>query len=431
MDERQRVLVIAHGHPDVTPGGAEHAAYSLFGELRRRPNTSALFLARGRGGNREAVFHQHSEDGSEVLIDAESELFRFSQRDKQLLCRDFRRFLEWYRPTVVHLHHFVHLGIELLREIRNYSRSVPVVLTLHEYLGICHHQGQMVRTGGYELCRKASPDACHGCFPAVSAQDFFLRELYIKSFFELVDAFVSPSEFLVDRYVAWGLPRDRFVVIENGVRPAAPSHGSPRIAESGARRRFAFFGNFTRFKGLHVLLDAVGFMPPALRDPATGISVEIHGAHQPGDEDARHEPLRRQLEQAGKTVQLYGRYQHEDLPALMRNIDWVVVPSIWWENSPLVIQEAFAHGRPVICSDVGGMAEKVRDGVNGLHFRVNNARHLRDRMLEAATTEGLWDRLRQGIEPPFTVTDMGTRHLELYARLGGTRRAAPHALRLV
>ena len=56
----------------------------------------------------------------------------------------------------------------------------------------------------------------------------------------------------------------------------------------------------------------------------------------------------------------------------MAEIDWVVVPSIWWENSPLVIQEAFLHGRPVICSDIGGMAEKVRHGVDGLHFRVGD-----------------------------------------------------------
>ena len=53
----------------------------------------------------------------------------------------------------------------------------------------------------------------------------------------------------------------------------------------------------------------------------------------------------------------------------MARIDWVVVPSIWWETGPLVVMEAFQYGRPVICSDIGGMSEKVTDGVNGLHFR--------------------------------------------------------------
>ena len=60
----------------------------------------------------------------------------------------------------------------------------------------------------------------------------------------------------------------------------------------------------------------------------------------------------------------------------MRSVDAVVVPSIWWENSPLVIQEALASRRPIICSDIGGMAEKVRDGIDGFHFRAGDPRSL-------------------------------------------------------
>ena len=59
-----------------------------------------------------------------------------------------------------------------------------------------------------------------------------------------------------------------------------------------------------------------------------------------------------------------------EMPSLMRSVDWMIIPSIWWENSPIVIQEAFFHGRPMICSNIGGMAEKITDGVDGLHFRV-------------------------------------------------------------
>jgi glycosyltransferase involved in cell wall biosynthesis len=74
-----------------------------------------------------------------------------------------------------------------------------------------------------------------------------------------------------------------------------------------------------------------------------------------------------------------------------------VVPSIWWENSPLVIQEAFGHGRPVICSDIGGMAEKVRDGVSGLHFRVGDPISLAETIARACATPGLWKALTSGI----------------------------------
>ena len=86
-----------------------------------------------------------------------------------------------------------------------------------------------------------------------------------------------------------------------------------------------------------------------------------------------------------------GRYAHADLPGVMANLDWIIVPSIWWENSPLVIQEAFHHGRPVICSDIGGWRRKSHDGVNGLHFRAGDPVSLAETIWEAVSTPGLWD----------------------------------------
>jgi glycosyltransferase involved in cell wall biosynthesis len=87
----------------------------------------------------------------------------------------------------------------------------------------------------------------------------------------------------------------------------------------------------------------------------------------------------------------------------MADIDWVIVPSIWWENSPLVIQEAFMHGRPVICSDIGGMAEKVRDGADGLHFRAGDPQSVADAIRRAASEPGLWQKLAGGIRPIYDI----------------------------
>ena len=86
--------------------------------------------------------------------------------------------------------------------------DVPIFYTLHEYLPICHRDGQMLRTNG-ELCTHASPRRCNECFPAIPPQDFFLRERFIKSHLEHVDMFLAPSQFLLERYVDWGIPRDR------------------------------------------------------------------------------------------------------------------------------------------------------------------------------------------------------------------------------
>jgi glycosyltransferase involved in cell wall biosynthesis len=94
-----------------------------------------------------------------------------------------------------------------------------------------------------------------------------------------------------------------------------------------------------------------------------------------------------------------------------------VVPSRWWENSPLVIQEAFIHGRPVICSDVGGMAEKVRDGVDGMHFRVGNASSLASVLERGITTPGLWERLRDGSTGVYGMDDHIASLRQLYGEL--------------
>jgi glycosyltransferase involved in cell wall biosynthesis len=108
-------------------------------------------------------------------------------------------------------------------------------------------------------------------------------------------------------------------------------------------------------------------------------------------------------------------------------VDWVVVPSIWWENAPLVIQEAFAHGRPVICSDIGGMAEKVTDGVDGLHFRAGDPQSLADTIERAVGTPGLWDRLRAGIGEVHPLARHVTNLADLYDDVVAAHAGRPGA----
>src|SRR6185503_9312495 len=116
-------------------------------------------------------------------------------------------------------------------------------------------------------------------------------------------------------------------------------------------------------------------------------------------------------------VTLAGKYDHEHLPRLMGDVDWVMVPSRWWENSPLVIQEAFIHGKPVICSDIGGMAEKVTDGVDGLHFRAGDRTSLADVIERGVTTPGLWETLQAGVQPIYSMEDHVASLTELYDEL--------------
>jgi glycosyltransferase involved in cell wall biosynthesis len=123
-----------------------------------------------------------------------------------------------------------------------------------------------------------------------------------------------------------------------------------------------------------------------------------------------------------------GSYHHDQLRARMVRIDWVVVPSIWWEIFCLVISEAWSFGRPVIASDLGGPAERVRAGTDGLLFEPGDAGALAAVMHRACTEDGLWDGLAQGITPPPGRAAMVQGYLDVYGRHLGC--SGPTALAL-
>ncbi len=405
-------MIVAHGHPDFSKGGAEIAAYNLFKTLKEREDCEVLFLARH---NLDKASHVSTPFGvranDEVLFYSDSpDYFKFSQNNQRLIWFNFDQLLNSFKPTIVHFHHYVTLGLEMFRAVKNYNQNTKVILTLHEYLAICHHFGQMIKKDSGKLCYQATPADCHVCFPEISPQDFLLRKLYIQSFFNVVDLFISPSNFLRDRYIAWGVPEQKIVFLENGqvTAPKLP----PRSGEGNEiHGRLAYFGQITQFKGLDVLLEAIALMSKKERKK---IRLDIHGSGLEVQEKAFQNKIKKLLKMLNKQVTIHGPYQPDELPTLMQDIDWIIVPSIWWENSPLVIQEAFKFGRPIICSDIGGMAEKVTNNINGLHFRAGKAVSLRDTIIKATNDTNLYQRLIDNMGEVFSVKESSVCHLELY-----------------
>jgi len=184
---------------------------------------------------------------------------------------------------------------------------------------------------------------------------------------------VAPSHFLAQRYIDWGIPRERISIIENVSRAAVSSRPRPRHGErpSGALR-VGFFGQISMLKGIQVVIEAAAILQAEER---SDIVLVIHGDHSNQPESFRAGFLS-QVDAFGANIGFEGAYANGDVDMLMAEVDVVLVPSVWWENSPVVIQEAFRNGRPVICSDIGGMAEKVTHGETGLHFKAGSARAL-------------------------------------------------------
>ena len=420
-----KALVVSHAHPTFSIGGAQVASYNLFQGLKEQDGWHAHYLA-GVGPpvarHRATPLMSLGQGPDETLFwSNDFEWFYLGSKDIGGLTEHFERFLADYRPDVINFHHVMGFGVQALRAARRALGDVPIVFTLHEYLMICANHGQMIKTRSGALCSKASPSECGVCFPEIGPANLMRRELFIKSFLADVDAFVSPSRFLLGRFAEWGLPRAKLVMIENGLDggEAAP----PRvIAPGGKRNRFAFFGQLNPFKGIRVLVDAVTRIP----SDVWGDSIlYIYGGNLEQQPEEFQAAVKELFRIAGRRLRFMGSYKSADLPALMREVDWTIVPSTWWENAPVVIQESFFHGRPIITSDIGGMAEKVRDGIDGLHFRAGNAESLAETMTTAIRERAVWDRLRAGIQPPATATAAARQHTELFERLLTRRSREP------
>ena len=414
-----RILFLCHGHPALQAGGTEIAAHALFRAMRARPGIEGAFVAGCSALHRPqspgTAIQAIGEAADELLLwTAGFDRFALSQTDLHGVAPALGELLETLRPDVVHLHHLLLIGAESLQLIRRTRPQARIVMTLHDYYPICAHDGTMLTSDG-SLCGQASPDACARCLPDRSATDFRLREVALRQMLGLVDLFIAPSRFLKERYVAWGIEASRVSVLRNGLPDEAPV--AHRDAGEARRDRFAFFGHINRFKGATLLLQA------AARLDQEGVAhrVDLHGGatFQAPEFLASFAALL----DAAPGARHHGAYARASLSRLMATADWVVVPSLWWENAPLVIQEAQRHRRPVIAADIGGMAEMVTHGTDGLLFRAGDARALADTMREAAADAPLWARLVQGIRPPLSVEDAAAEHLALYGSLRqGTAR---------
>jgi glycosyltransferase involved in cell wall biosynthesis len=422
---KPKVLYISHNHPTIRPGGAEAYALELYEAFRESEAFEPLLVARAGPPMPEPGTPFIAIDGDDhqylyYTTGADYDWFYGTSRNKEIYTSHFHEFLLVHKPAVIHFQHTMLLGYDLIRQVRNTLPDAAIVFTLHEYLPICYLQGQMVRAVDDELCLDPAPRRCNECFPDIPRQDFFLRKRFIQSSFASVDLFIAPSRFLLERYVDWGIPRHKIHFDDYGRR------GVPTIPvsdEERPRHRLGFFGQFNRYKGINVLLRAMSMVPEGGCQP----HLWVHGANLDIQTRTFQEEFRSLIEAQAHNVTLIGRYDHAQLPELMSNVDWVVVPSIWWENSPLVIQEAFLYGRPVICSDIGGMAEKVGSGVNGLHFRAGDPSSLAAVIQHAVNTPGLWEKLRAGIPPIYPMHEHREKLTRTYQELVAQKQGAVYA----
>jgi glycosyltransferase involved in cell wall biosynthesis len=222
--------------------------------------------------------------------------------------------------------------------------------------------GQAAKWAATRAPRSAAVVARHAAHRAapVTADEMAARLDHLRAVADAVHVFVAPSAAVASAHAKRGIPLSKLVVSDYGFSARPPSQ---RVAGSGAGPlRIGFAGTLVWHKGVHVLLDAVRRLPP------DRYALEIWGSLDTFPEYSAH----LQSLACGLPVRFCGRFADADAPSVYDRFDLLVVPSIWPENSPLVIHEAFMAGVPVVASRMGGTTELVADGVNGLLYEATS-----------------------------------------------------------
>lgn len=368
-----RVLAVSNFFPPRDVGGAELSAFNTCLGLQERGLDVSALMVNTRLPQRTDAFH--SVRGVSVrertfvpLPFGKRYLEAYDPRVDQAVRAEIRRV----KPDLVHVHNVS--GATLAPFVACRRLGIPVVLTLHDHWLLCPNN-MLYKGNGISAAPGETPRACNRCF---RRYEFWAnvpkrRELFRRLVGD-VRFFISPSQGTVDRHVAAGYDRSRFKVIPYGIHPAAFQPPADPIVGEYVRQSaylptLLYAGALVESKGIGTLVQAIPVIAQYLK-----VQFLVAGQGEPACVAAL-----RSLDP--RVVKLLGRVPFQEMRLLYAHADLTVVPSICYDNSPMVIYESLLCGTPVLGAKIGGIPELVRDGETGYLFPPGDAGALAEKAI--------------------------------------------------
>ncbi len=433
-----KIVIAVHHFPPHFTGGAEWEAYHMAEVLQSRGHTVKV------------VCIENVNQGPAGAVTWIDELYqgipvrRLSfnralipdpvqwEYDNPWIGEHFERLFDEFQPDIFHLiSGYLMSGRPIWAA---HEHRIPSLVSLEDFWFLCPRI-TMLRSDGELSTLPIDPYVCAQCLSGekrrykvlnqlapVIMQGFWhlqkskalgieTRTKFLNQTLHKVDRMIFRSNFLRSTYTAAGAPTEKMIFSRQGLDfPALPPETKNK---RGSRPlRVGYLGQIAWHKGIHVLLDA------ACRIPDAYLEVKVYGNPE------RFPSYSAQLEHIAdvdERLSLAGSYNgYEEESRVLRSLDVIVVPSLWYENSPNVILEAFTQRVPVIASNLGGMAEMVHHEGNGLVFEAGNAEDLARQLQRLCEEPGLLPRLQAGIEPVKSVSEeideLEHTYLDLIAR---------------
>ncbi len=435
-----KILQVVHSFIPYTMAGTEVYSYKLAKELAKRHKVYVFFRINDIKKQEYSLTYQKLEDLETYAINhtfRSCQSFNNTYTDATIDIK-FAELLDTIKPDVVHIHHLLFLSYGLIDEIK--KRGIPVIYTLHDYWLICH-RGQLIKDD-LTICKGDSADECKNCLkyllsirknsmylysilkkriPAFSLQ--LLKKLYLilarpKPSIELkewkdssrkasskIDLFIAPSHFIKNKFVDYGFSENRILYCPYGFDCKnfvfMPKNGSETL-------RFGYMGT-------HLPMKGVGFLISAFKGMRNrNIRLLIYGKLFPFSGFESYPGILKKMVKGDNRIELAGGYNNKDAGRILANIDVLIVPSLWLENAPLVIHEAFLSKTPVIASRIGGIPELVNDGVNGLLFNPGDVNDLRAKVQYIIDNSGAIKEFKENIPKVKSIEENAKELEEIY-----------------
>lgn len=350
------------------------------------------------------------------------------------------RILDEEKPDIVHLHAFTRgVSLRLAREVKR--RGVPLFFTYHTPTVSCQ-RGTLLRWGK-EICDgRLKPGLCARCtlegrgLPRLAAEAVtrvpvpvgrwaarwasgklatalrmrervLLQQESFRALMQESDRIIAVCQWVYDLLLLNGVPAVKVTLCRQGlVHEVPPATGLPK-SPGPQPLRVVFLGRLHPSKGAHLLVRAVRDMP------RLGVRLDLYGIRQ-DPADAEYERSLRALAGNDPRISFSGQPIGDRVIEGLRRYDLLAAPSLGLETGPLVVLEAFGAGLPVLGSRLGGIAELVRDGVDGLLVEAGSVREWSRALRRIAEDPELLRKLRSGVAPPRTAEAVAEEMGRLY-----------------
>ena len=359
------ILKVIHGYPPNYNAGSEVYSQSVVNELKKEHKIT-VFTREENDYELDFKFRKETKDNVDFV-------YVNMARGKDgynhpLLNERFGQLLEEIKPDIAHIGHLNHLSTGIVDEL--YKRKIPILFTLHDYWLMCP-RGQFLQRNFdgknlYKLCHFQDDNKCaNSCykmyFDDLEGEKYYTnwvknRMKITKSIIKKVDLFHAPSKYLMKRFVDdFNVPKEKIFYLDYGF----PTHYlRPVKPKTNEIYTFGYIGTHIPAKGIDLLIRAFSKLEGKAK-------LKIFGRER----GQNTKTLKAMAQKSKNPIEFCGEYINQNLATtVFNNVNVIVVPSIWAENSPLVIHEAQACKIPVITANYGGMAEYVKHKVNGLLF---------------------------------------------------------------